>query len=150
MEILAHATLWMNFESIILCQQIWKTQQWPQDWKRSVFIPIPKKDNAKECSNYHIIALISHANKAMLNILQARLQQVYVKTVHCHPTGPGSLTVPASGQRGAEPTAYSPHQDLLSVSLRLPRTGRLCVPVYHMGNLWIGKGMMVRSWAGTL
>ena len=56
-------------------QQIWKTQQWPQDWKRSVFIPIPKKGNAKECSNYCTIALISHANKVMLKILQARLQQ---------------------------------------------------------------------------
>ena len=56
-------------------QQIWKTQQWPQDWKRSVFIPIPKKGNAKECSNYHTIALISHASKVMLKILQARLQQ---------------------------------------------------------------------------
>ena len=49
-----------------ICQQIWKTQQWPQDWKRSVFIPVPKKDNAKECSNYHTIALISHASKVML------------------------------------------------------------------------------------
>ena len=58
-----------------ICQHIWKTQQWPQDGKRSVFIPIPKKDNAKECSNYHTIALISHATKVMLNILQARLQQ---------------------------------------------------------------------------
>ena len=58
-----------------LCQQIWKTQQWPQDWKRSVFIPIPKKDNAKECSNYHTIALILHTSKVMLKILQARLQQ---------------------------------------------------------------------------
>ena len=58
-----------------ICQQIWKTQQWPQDWKRSVFIPIPKKDNAKECSNYHTIALISHASKVMRKILQARLQQ---------------------------------------------------------------------------
>ena len=57
-----------------ICQQIWKTQQWPQDWKRSVFIPIPKGGNAKECSNYHTIALISHA-KVMLKILQARLQQ---------------------------------------------------------------------------
>ena len=56
-------------------QQIWKTQQWPQDWKKSVFIPIPKKGNAKECSNYHTIALISHASKVMLKILQARLQQ---------------------------------------------------------------------------
>ena len=56
-------------------QQIWKTQQWQQDWKRSIFIPIPKKGNAKECSNYHTIALISHASKVMLKILQARLQQ---------------------------------------------------------------------------
>ena len=56
-----------------ICQQIWKTQQWPQDWKRSVFILIPKKGNAKECSNYHTIALISHASKVMLKILQARL-----------------------------------------------------------------------------
>ena len=58
-----------------ICQQIWKTQQWPQDWKRSVFIPIPKKGNAKQCSNYQTIALISHASKVMLKILQARLQQ---------------------------------------------------------------------------
>ena len=57
------------------CQQIWKTQQWPQDWKRSVFIPIPKKGKAKECSNYHTIALISHASKVIHKILQARLQQ---------------------------------------------------------------------------
>ena len=58
-----------------ICQQIWKTQQWPQDWKRSVFIPIPKKGNAKDCSNYHTTALISHASKVMFKILQARLQQ---------------------------------------------------------------------------
>ena len=57
-----------------ICQQIWKTHQWPQDWKRSVFIPIPKKGNSKECSNYCTIALISHASKVMLKILQARLQ----------------------------------------------------------------------------
>ena len=56
-------------------QHIWKTQQWPQDWKRSVFIPIPKKGNAKECSNYQTIALISHTRKVMLKILQARLQK---------------------------------------------------------------------------
>ena len=58
-----------------ICQQIWETQQWQQDWKRSVFTPILKKGNAKECSNYHTIALISHASKVMLKILQARLQQ---------------------------------------------------------------------------
>ena len=65
--------LWKCLHSI--CQQIWKTQQWPQDWKRSVFIPIPKKGNAKECSNYCTIALISHASKVTLKILQTRLQQ---------------------------------------------------------------------------
>ena len=58
-----------------ICQQIWKAQQWPQDWKKSVFIPIPKKGNAKECSNYRTIALISHSSKVILKILQARFQQ---------------------------------------------------------------------------
>ena len=58
-----------------ICQQIWKTQQWPQDWKRSVFIPIYKKGNAKECSNCHTIAIISHTSKIMLKILQVKLQQ---------------------------------------------------------------------------
>ena len=58
-----------------ICQQIWKTQQWPEDWKRSVFIPVPKKGNAKECSNYRTIAPVSHTNKVMLKILQTRLQQ---------------------------------------------------------------------------
>ena len=58
-----------------ICQQIWKTQHWPHDWKRSVFIPIPKKGNAKECSDYRAIALISHASKVILKILQTRLQQ---------------------------------------------------------------------------
>ena len=63
----------------LICQNIWKTQQWPQDWKWSVFIPIPKKGNARECSNYHTIALISHTSKVMLKIVQAKLQQ-YVTT----------------------------------------------------------------------
>ena len=58
-----------------ICQQIWKTQQWPQDWKRSIFIPVPKKGNDNECSNNHTIALISHASKVILKILQARLKQ---------------------------------------------------------------------------
>ena len=58
-----------------ICQEIWKTQQWPQDWKRSVFTPVANKDNAKKCANYHTIALISPASKVMLKILQARLQQ---------------------------------------------------------------------------
>ena len=58
----------------VICQQIWRTQRWPQNWKRSIFMPIPKKDNAKECSNYHTVALISHASKITLKILQVRLQ----------------------------------------------------------------------------
>ena len=62
-----------------ICQKIWKTQQWPQDWKRSVFIPVPKKGNAKECSNYHKVAVISHLSKVMLKIFQARLQ-LYVNS----------------------------------------------------------------------
>ena len=66
---------WCCESAALICWQIWKTQQWPQDWKRSVFIPIPKKGHAKECSNYHTIALISHSSKVMLKILQARLQQ---------------------------------------------------------------------------
>ena len=70
-----------------ICQQIWKTQQWPQDWKRSVFIPIPKKGNAKECSNYHTIEPISHASKVMLKILQARLQQYVNRELPDVPAG---------------------------------------------------------------
>ena len=70
-----------------ICQQIWKTQQWPQDWKRSVFIPIPKKVNTKECSNYRTIVLISHTSKIMLKILQARLQQYMNCELPDVPTG---------------------------------------------------------------
>ena len=68
-----------------ICQQVWKTQQWgkTQDWKRSVFIPIPKKGNAKECSNYHTVALISHTSKVMLTILQGRLQQYVNHELPC-------------------------------------------------------------------
>ena len=72
-----------------ICQHIWKTQQWPQDWKRSVFIPIPKKGNAKECSNYHTIAHISHTSKVMLKILQARLQQYVNRELPDVPAGFG-------------------------------------------------------------
>jgi len=70
-----------------ICQQIWKTQQWPQDWKRSVFIPIPKESNAKECPNYHTIALISHASKVMLKIFQARPQQYMNRELPDVPAG---------------------------------------------------------------
>ena len=77
-----------------ICQQIWKIQQRPQDWKRSVFIPIPKKGNDKECSNYHTIALILHAGKIMLKILQARLQQYVNQEL---------LDVQAGFRKGAKP-----------------------------------------------
>ena len=70
-----------------ICQQIWKTQQWLQDWKRSVFIPIPKKGNVKECSNYRSIALISHTSKVMLKILQTRLQQYIKQEISDVPAG---------------------------------------------------------------
>ena len=69
------------------CQQIWKTQQWPQDWKKSVFIPIPKKGNAKECSNYCTMALISHANKIMLKILKARFYCMWIKNLQMYQSG---------------------------------------------------------------
>ena len=70
-----HVYIYVNIYMHSICQQIWKTQQWSQDWKRSGFIPIPKKGNAKECSLYHTIALISHSSKVILKILQVRFQQ---------------------------------------------------------------------------
>ena len=77
-----------------ICQQIWKTQQWPQGWKRSVFIPVPKKGNAKECSNYRTIALVSHASKVKLKSLQARLQQYMNREL---------LDVQAGSEKAKEP-----------------------------------------------
>ena len=79
-----------------ICQQIWKTQQWPKDWKRSVFIPIPKKGNVKECSNYCTIALISHAGKVILEILQAGLQQFMNCELPDDPVDVGNLTCGSS------------------------------------------------------
>ena len=94
-----------------ICQQIWKTQQWPQDWKRSVFIPIPKKGNAKECSNYHAIALISHASKVMLKILQARLQKYINHEL---------LDVQAGLEKAEEPEIKLPTSAGSSKSKRVP------------------------------
>ena len=94
-----------------ICQQIWKTQQWPQDWKKSVFIPIPKKGNAKECSNYCTIALISHPSKVMLKILQARIQQY----VNCE------LPVVQSGKgRGTRDQTANIHWIIKKKSKRVP------------------------------
>ena len=86
-----------------VCQKIWKTQQWPQSWKRSVFIPIPKKDNAKEYSNYHTIALISHASKRMVKTLQARLQQYMNRELP---------DVQAGFRKGREPEIKLPTSDI--------------------------------------
>ena len=95
-----------------ICQQIWKTQQWPQDWKTSVFIPIPKKGNAKECSNYRTIALISQAGKVMLKILQARPQQY----VNCE-----LLDVQAGFRKGREARDQSAHiRWIIEKSKRVP------------------------------
>ena len=90
-----------------ICQQVWKTQQWPQDWKRSVFIPIPRKENAKECSNYLTIALISHDSKVMLKILQSRIQQ-YLR--HELPDVQAGFRK-STGNRDKMPTSSSKKQD---------------------------------------
>ena len=92
-------------------QHIWKTRQWPQDWKRSVFIPIPKKGNAKECSNDHTIALISHASKVMLKILRARLQQYMNHEL---------LDVQPDFRKGREPEIKLPTSAGSSKSKRVP------------------------------
>ena len=94
-----------------ICQQIWETQQWPQDWKMSVFIPIPRKGNAIECSNYGTIGLISHASKVMLKILQARLQQY----VNCELSD-----VQAGFRKGREPEIKLPTSAGSSNSKRIP------------------------------
>ena len=105
-----------------ICQQIWKTQQWPQDWKRSVFLPIPKKSNAKECSNYHTIALISQASKVIVEILQARPQQ-YVnfqmfKLVLEKADGP-EIKFPTSA--GSSKSKRVPEKHLISALLTMPK-----------------------------
>ena len=106
-------------------QQIWKTQQWPQDWKKSIFIPIPKKGNAKECSNYHTIALISHANKVMLKFLQARLQQYvnhefpYVQVGFREGRGEPKIKLPTSA--GSSRRQGSSRKTSISALLTMPK-----------------------------
>ena len=107
-----------------ISQQIWKTQQWPQDWKRSVFIPIPKKGNAKECSNYHTIALISHASKVMLKIFQARLQQymnheLQIYKLHLEKAEEPEIELPTSV--GASKKQESSRKTFTSALLTMPK-----------------------------
>ena len=104
-----------------ICQQIWKTQQWPQDWERSVFIPIPKKDNAKECSNYHTIALISHASKVMLKILQARLQHYVLTNVQIHLEKPEELEIKLPTSIGSSKKQESSRKTSISALLTMPK-----------------------------
>ena len=100
-----------------ICQQIWKTQQWPQDWKKSVFIPIPKKGNTKECSNYCTIALISHPSKVMFKILQARLQQWTTNfqtfKLHLEKAEEPQIKLPASVGSSKKQTSSRKHLFLL-------------------------------------
>ena len=104
-----------------ICQQIWKTQQWLEDWKRSVFILIPEKGNAKECSNYRTIALISHVSKIMLKILQARLQQYLTENfqmfkLNLEKTGEPEIKLPTSvgSYKKQESSRKIPASDLLT------------------------------------
>ena len=119
-----------------ICRQIWKTQQWPQDWKRSVFIPIPNKGTAKECSNYHTIALISQASKVMLKILQARPQQY----VNCE-----LLDVQAGFRKGREARDQIAHiRWIIEKSKRVPEKHLLllywlCQSLWLCGSQQTGK-----------
>ena len=122
-----------------ICQQIWKTQHWPQDWKRSVFISIPQKGNAKESSNYHTIALISHASKVMLKILQARLQQ-YVNcklpdVQACFRKGRGTRDQIANIRWIIEKKEKSSRKTSISALLTMPKPLTLWITI-TCGKFW--------------
>ena len=116
-----------------ICQQIWKTHQWPQDWKRSVFIPIPKKGNAKACSNHCTIALISHASKVMLKIFQARLQQYMKHELPEVQTGFGKDrgTKDQSGSNTGKPTLIGSYYNIHIVMMELLSCLLLYCPLFH-------------------
>ena len=116
-----------------ICQQIWKTQQWPQAWKRPVFIPIPKKGNAKEHSNYCTIALISHASKVMLKILQARLQQYMNQELP-------DIKVGFRKGRGTRDLIANIHWIIEKIK-RIPKKIYFCFIDYAKGFVWITKEM---------
>ena len=115
-----------------ICQQIWKTQQWTQDWKMSVFIPIPKKGNAKECSNYRTIALISHSRNVMLKLLQAKLQQyvtVYFQIfkVNLEKTEEPEIKLPTSV--GTSKKRQSSRKTCISALLTMPKPLSVCITI---------------------
>ena len=124
-----------------ICQQIWKTQQWPQDWKRSVFIPIPNKGNAKECSNYDTIVLISHASKVMLKMLQARLQQYVNRKLP---------DVQAGFEKAEEPEIKLPTSAISSIkqesSRRISTSASLSVPKSLTVWITINCGKFWKRW----
>ena len=121
-----------------ICQQIWKTQQWPQDWKRSVLIPMPKKGNAKECSNYCTIALISHASKVMLKILQARLQHMWTMNFEMfklvlEKAEEPEIKLPTSG--GSWKKQESSRKTFISALLTMPKPLTVWVTI-NCGKFW--------------
>jgi len=150
-----------------ICQQIWKTQQWPQDWKRSVLIPIPKKGNAKECSNYRTIALISHASKVMLKILQARLQQYMNRELPDVQAGfrkGRGTTGQIANIRGSWKKQESPRKTSVSSLLTMPKSLTVWITInwkilkemgipdhltYLLRNLYPGQEATVRTGHGT-
>ena len=116
-----------------ICQQMWKTQQWPQDWKRSVFIPIPKKGNAKECSNYCRIAFISHASQVMFKIIQARLQQymnheLQIYKLHLEKAEEPEIELPTSV--GASKKQESSRKTFTSALLTMPKPLIVWIMIY--------------------
>ena len=121
-----------------MCQKIWKTQQWPQDWKKSVFIPIPKKGSAKEYSNYHTIALISHASKVMLKIFQARLQQYMNRELSDVQAGfskgdEPEIKLPTSA--GSSKKQESSWKTSISASLTMPKPLTVWITINY-GKFW--------------
>ena len=124
-----------------ICQQIWKTQQWPQDWKQSVFIPIPKKGNAKVCSNYHTTALISHASKVIIKILKGRLQCTWTKNFQ-----PTENFLRQRHTWQVSGTAKGQHKSRVIrgclVSSRIRKTmGIVSKPLYIIGRVWFPIGV---------
>ena len=115
-----------------ICQQIWKSQQWPQDWKMSVFIAIPKKGNAKQCSNYCTIALISHASKVILKILQARLQQSVNCELDLEKAEEPEIKLPTSA--GSSKKQESSRKTSISALLTMPKPLTLCGSQYTVKN----------------